>query len=105
LLGGGSGFLGYNRADLRWRNGVLTHLSPWKVSIWDDSNIEPGDRWKAEIFRAISNSTAAVALVSPGYFALVIGLFWIGDCEPLNTLDPNCWLLRSRFARHLTSWG
>ena len=101
MLGGGSGFLGYNRADLRWRNGVLAHLSPWKVSIWDDSKIEPGDRWKAEIWLC----TEAVALVSPGYFALVIGLFCIGDCEPLNTLDPNCWLLRSRFARHVTSWG
>jgi len=79
LLGGGSGFLGYNRADLRWRNGVLTHLSPWKASIWDDSNIELGDRWEAEIFRAISNAPQPWALFSPGillwssaFFALAI---------------------------------
>ncbi len=66
-------FVSYAREDRRWANELLTFLAPWirekRVNLWDDSRIQPGASWRAEIESAIEEATVAVLLVSKAFFA------------------------------------
>jgi WD40 repeat protein/cellulose biosynthesis protein BcsQ len=62
-------FLCYSHKDAKWRDGIVTHLnalsSETVVDVWVDSAIAPGEKWIAEIDRAIQQARVAVVLVSP----------------------------------------
>ncbi|MDQ6827420.1 MAG: TIR domain-containing protein, partial [Gemmatimonadota bacterium] len=66
-------FISYSRADIEWKNRLLTHLSPLvhdaQLVVWDDSQISPGAKWREEISLAMSRTRVAVLLVSPDYLA------------------------------------
>jgi len=66
-------FVSYAREDRRWANELLTFLAPWirekRVNLWDDSRIQPGASWRAEIESAIEEAAVAVLLVSKAFFA------------------------------------
>jgi hypothetical protein len=66
-------FLSYSRKDKRWLAQLKNCLQPLlhgrEIELWDDTLIEPGKDWDAEIQAAINYSCAAVLLVSPEYLA------------------------------------
>jgi len=41
----------------------------FKISIWDDSAIKPGEKWRDEIQEAIENAKVAILMVSANFIA------------------------------------
>ncbi len=68
-------FVSYSHRDDAWREELLFTLSPYlqrertKLSIWDDREIKPGDKWDQEIRQAIGRARVAVLLVSKYFLA------------------------------------
>jgi transcription termination factor Rho len=62
---GNSVFVGYSRVDSEFALRIAKDLKGAGVGVWIDENIRPGDRWRAEIGRAIQNCTAMVVILSP----------------------------------------
>ena len=67
-------FISYSHADAKWLHKIRTMLSPLvradRITVWDDTRIKPGTKWKAEIQRAIRSATIlALLLVSPSFLA------------------------------------
>jgi hypothetical protein len=66
-------FLSYAHRDGVWVERLRTALTPLMrdtdISLWDDSRIEPGKKWKEEVSKALYASSVAVLLVSPDYLA------------------------------------
>ena len=64
-------FISYSHSDRRWLERLLNTLSPLKTSfdIWSDERILPGDQWREEIEKALSDATVAVLLVSTDFLA------------------------------------
>jgi serine/threonine protein kinase len=64
-------FVSYSHKDSRACGELLTHLAPLKVqgrlAVWSDRELAPGDRWSAEIDRALSETRIAIMLVSPAF--------------------------------------
>ncbi len=69
-------FVSYSHRDDAWREELLFTLSPYlqrertKLSIWDDREIKPGDKWDQEIRQAIGRARVAVLLVSKYFLAI-----------------------------------
>jgi len=40
-----------------------------KISVWSDTDITPGTRWKEQIDEALSRATVAILLVTPNFLA------------------------------------
>src|SRR4051812_20181936 len=61
-------FISYSRKDRRWLEFVQGHLGPamshGHFESWDDSRIEGGADWRAEIDRALATCRVFVLLVS-----------------------------------------
>lgn len=69
-------FVSYSHRDMEpvhWLERLRVYMAPFRrgegVEIWDDSRIEPGSDWRSEIRGAVSNATAAILLVGPGFLA------------------------------------
>ncbi len=66
-------FVSYAHEDRHWADTLVRFLSPVtreeRISLWDDSQIEPGDRWHAAIADALSRANVSVLLVTQHFLA------------------------------------
>lgn len=66
-------FVSYSHQDRVWLDRLRTHLAPLlrkgALQVWEDSQLQPGSRWRDEIRQAIAAAGAAVLLVSPAFLA------------------------------------
>lgn len=62
-------FISASKEDYPWRDRLKAKLDSRKVRVgwWDDSKIETGSDWQAEIDSAIRRASVAVILLSPTY--------------------------------------
>ena len=68
-------FISYSHADRGWVERIRQVMAPLlmqqgkALQLWDDSQIEPGDRWLEEIEAALANARVALLLVSAEFLA------------------------------------
>jgi hypothetical protein len=66
-------FVSYSHKNKRWLQRLRVHLTPYEqrgvVVFWDDSRIDPGDRWHSEIQRALDRAAAGILLISADFLA------------------------------------
>lgn len=66
-------FISYSHHDARWLGRLQTYLKPLerdgRLDRWDDSRIEAGGDWHAEIQQALGAAAIAVLLVSQDFLA------------------------------------
>ena len=66
-------FISYSHRDEEWFKRLQVHLRPLvrnsMIDLWDDTKIQAGDRWHAEIVGALSEAKIAVLLVSADFLA------------------------------------
>ena len=68
-------FISYSHADRVWVERIRQVMAPllWQqgnaLQLWDDSQIQPGDRWLEEIEAALASARVALLLVSAEFLA------------------------------------
>lgn len=64
-------FVSYSHEDEEFLREIKKHFKPFlsKIDFWDDSRIEPGQKWKEEIKKAISETKVAILLISANFLA------------------------------------
>lgn len=66
-------FISYSHADEEYRKRLRIHLQLYireqNIDVWDDTHIDPGERWKDEIKQAIASAKVAILLVSADFLA------------------------------------
>jgi SAM-dependent methyltransferase len=64
-------FISYCHRDREWQRRLQTFLTPafrsGRLKLWDDTNIQMGSEWRAEIQAAIDRARVAILLVSPEF--------------------------------------
>jgi len=64
-------FVSYSREDKSCLDDIKLHFKPFlkQIDFWDDNRIEPGQKWKEEIRKAIKETKVAILLVSANFLA------------------------------------
>ncbi len=66
-------FISYSHKDEKYKDMLLPHLKvlsqSGRIIIWDDRNIDVGDKWYPEIEEAMSNAAIAVCLISHNFLS------------------------------------
>jgi hypothetical protein len=66
-------FLSYSHKDRKWLGELRTMLAPLVrdslIDVWWDGDIEPSERWREEIDKALASARIGVLLVSPNFLA------------------------------------
>lgn len=62
-------FVSYSHSDQSYLGDIQRHFKPFKshIDFWEDSRIEPGQKWKDEIRKAIAETKVAILLVSTDF--------------------------------------
>lgn len=65
-------FISYSHKDREWLTRLRPHLRPLErdgAVVWDDSRIQAGTPWKAEIEAALASTKVAILLISADFLA------------------------------------
>lgn len=78
-------FISYSHEDKSYLKDIHRHFKPFldKINYWDDSKIEPGQKWKEEIEKALKETKVGILLVSTDF----LGSDFIRDKEIPELLE------------------
>lgn len=66
-------FVSYAHEDRQWADTLMRYLAPWirqeRVDLWDDSRLQFGADWAAEIQAAMEQASVAVLLVTSHFWS------------------------------------